>query len=670
MAENDIAVRVGADITDLRKGMSQGADSVNSFSASATAGLSKAGKSLVALAAAAAASAIAIGKLYSSGAQAIDAQSKLAQAVGGTIGGLRALEQAADDAGVSSEELNANLVKMNQRLGDASHGTGAAYDALQRLGLSAKALSGMDIDQRMIVIADRVKMLGLNSAQTADVMKDLGVKNENLANMMRSGGDAIREQSEQIKALGLNISAIDAAKVEEAQKSLHIFGDVLQHVQDKIAIAAAPYVTALANGFEDAAIESGGFEKQIDTVIKTVLKFIGFLGDALRGIQLAFQGLKVIGWGFGAAVISVLEMVGTAVSHLIDDLIIKKINSVIGAFNLLTGSSVNLIDTMTDSDFMKGLHDAGDYMRTGLGGSVDELFVLLNKELPSTAVEEWMKKANDAAAKTAASVVSMRPKNSEGTSVDTGDAEKQAQYKKEMEAWNEKNKNELEAVKQRYVTEEQLMQEYHDTMLVIGDTYDAKKFESESQWRSIHEQAEAEHLKRMEDLHRNSNGAISAMIQSHWGANAASTADSFRSILGTLATHSKRAFEISKAWALGDALISTYQGIAKGVALGFPAAIPAIAAASATGFAQVNAIRSQTYGGAGGAAASGNGSPGVAANPIGVGGSTSSGGRSSNQTLTVAPIDPNSIFSGSAMQSFGQKLVDFQKDGGKVIFSA
>lgn len=48
--------------------------------------------------------------------------------------------------------------------------------------------------------------------------------------------------------------------------------------------------------------------------------------------------------------------------------------------------------------------------------------------------------------------------------------------------------------------------------------------------------------------------------------------------------------KLGKALALSQALINTYQGITAGVALGFPAMIPAVAMASATGFAAVKNI--------------------------------------------------------------------------------
>jgi len=172
MAESvgDIAVRVGADITDLKKGFSDASGAVGSFATKATAQIRSTTDTIVKMgAAAAAAGAAAVAALYVDAAKNIDAQAKLATALGGTIGGLRAMEMAAGDAGVTNEELSSILVKFNQKLGDAERGTGSAYKALNALGLSAKDFSGLDIDKKMQVLADRVSSLGLSSSQTAAI---------------------------------------------------------------------------------------------------------------------------------------------------------------------------------------------------------------------------------------------------------------------------------------------------------------------------------------------------------------------------------------------------------------------------------------------------------------------------------------------------------------------
>jgi len=68
-----------------------------------------------------------------------------------------------------------------------------------------------------------------------------------------------------------------------------------------------------------------------------------------------------------------------------------------------------------------------------------------------------------------------------------------------------------------------------------------------------------------------------------------------RDVLAQLALTNKRAFQINKAFALGEALISTYQGVTKGLAKGFPLGYIEAAITLAKGMAQVSAIRAQTY---------------------------------------------------------------------------
>ncbi|MFS2145107.1 hypothetical protein, partial [Kosakonia cowanii] len=76
-------------------------------------------------------------------------------------------------------------------------------DALKQLGLNAQTLLGMDIDQRFATIADAMRKMNLAGGQAQDIMRDLGVRNENLANLMRQGGDAFREQAAEVARLGL-----------------------------------------------------------------------------------------------------------------------------------------------------------------------------------------------------------------------------------------------------------------------------------------------------------------------------------------------------------------------------------------------------------------------------------------------------------------------------------
>lgn len=66
------------------------------------------------------------------------------------------------------------------------------------------------------------------------------------------------------------------------------------------------------------------------------------------------------------------------------------------------------------------------------------------------------------------------------------------------------------------------------------------------------------------------------------------------SLLSIAGESSEKMFKLSQKVGIANALISTYQGIAAGVKLGWPLAVPAVAWATLNGFKQVSAIKSQT----------------------------------------------------------------------------
>lgn len=124
-------------------------------------------------------------------------------------------------------------------------------------------------------------------------------------------------------------------------------------------------------------------------------------------------------------------------------------------------------------------------------------------------------------------------------------------------------------------------------------------------------------------------------------------------------------FNRSKAAAIASALINTYQGITKAIAEYPPPISYAMAAAQAAlGFAQVRAITSQSAtGGGGGAAPTAAPTPSIASSP------QSSGQAGGGGTLFVQGFSADGFFSGDAVRSLAQKLLEYQRDGGKVVLA-
>ncbi len=89
-------------------------------------------------AATATAAVAAAGAMVRSGLQTIDAQAKLAQSLGTTVGSIQVLERAGELAGVSMSGIEQATKDLTRRLSQAAAGSGPAAAALDRLGLGAK----------------------------------------------------------------------------------------------------------------------------------------------------------------------------------------------------------------------------------------------------------------------------------------------------------------------------------------------------------------------------------------------------------------------------------------------------------------------------------------------------------------------------------------------------
>lgn len=128
------------------------------------------------------------------------------------------------------------------------------------------------------------------------------------------------------------------------------------------------------------------------------------------------------------------------------------------------------------------------------------------------------------------------------------------------------------------------------------------------------------------------------------------------SFSGKLSAHSKKMFKLNKIAAIAEAAVNMQKGISEGVALGWPKGIPAVAWAALNGAAAIAAIKKTEFGG--GTTPSAAGTPTVGGFPVEAG---------LQQTLRVEGISADSIFGGADVRRLAQRLLDFQRDGGRVV---
>ena len=258
--------------------------------------LGRAGRSLAGLGVAAGAAGAlvtgAIAAMTVQGLRAVDANTKLARSMDATVNGLKAVQLAAGYAGVSVGDANSSMQKMNAELIRAREKGTPAYDALRKIGMAAEDLAGLDADERMAAIADRMRQLGLSAGQASDILRDLGVRSRDMALLMLQGGDAIRAAREEVAAFGLELTETQTAGIEAANDALARMGLAFEGLRNRLAAEVAPALQAVADRFNQFA-QSQAAQDAIERLVEafgalaqTLLSedFIGVATSALSGL--------------------------------------------------------------------------------------------------------------------------------------------------------------------------------------------------------------------------------------------------------------------------------------------------------------------------------------------------------------------------------------------------
>src|SRR5690554_5164273 len=247
------------------------------------------GRTAAAGVAAATAAAAATVALTKQGMDAVRVQADLARSLDTTYDSITALQLAAGDVGL--EGLEGSLTRLNRRLGAAEVGSGAAANAVKALQLDLKALSEMDVDERVATIADAIRDSGVSMQRAARFAQDLGFEQRQAAEFFAQGGDAIRAYRERVEALGLALSDIDAQKVVDAQNAMGIFGDLTRGASQILAVQFSPIIQQVATDLENAAIEAGGLSDNIGEMVDTAVQGVAFVASSVDAAGRVFGTL-------------------------------------------------------------------------------------------------------------------------------------------------------------------------------------------------------------------------------------------------------------------------------------------------------------------------------------------------------------------------------------------
>src|SRR5690554_1642474 len=351
-----------------------------------------------------AAAGVAIGTVFVRNAmKAIDALAKTADRLGMTTEGLARMRYAAEQTGVAANALDMAMQRMTRRISEAANDTGAAKDALKELGLDAKALAQMRPEEAFQQIADAMQGVTSQSERVRLAFKLFDSEGVALVNTLDLGAEGLRAMGEEADALGLSLSRVDAAKVEQANDAMTRVRRMIDGVANRITVHLAPYIAGVADLIAHWGLETQGFRNIIDNTMAAAIRITGRFSDAMaiviRGINIG----KVAQAQFGYAVAEAFRLAVRGVVALSDgvtgltNLAIRGINALRAE---LGRKALPELKGLGESGFVQSVEEAASAARSYLrqvGEEASNVF----EPLPSSKIEEWIEQVRSTADATA-----------------------------------------------------------------------------------------------------------------------------------------------------------------------------------------------------------------------------------------------------------------------------
>ena len=279
-----------------------------------------------------------IGLLISNSLKATDALAKTAGKIGTTTEALSALQYAGQLTGVEVNTMNMALQRFTRRASEAAVGTGEAKGAIRELGIDARELVQLPLDQRMLVLADAFSGVQSESDRLRLAFKLFDSEGAALVNTLSQGRDGLAQMLGEAHTLGLVMSSDAAAGVEDANNAITRMMSVSKGLVAQFTAALAPAIEFVANSlttFSQGLMKSEGGAREF--AINSASAFLEFASSALNNFERFVNGV-ITGFNMIIGAANLFSPVISGINYLFDALVegIKgQINTIISFTQLI-----------------------------------------------------------------------------------------------------------------------------------------------------------------------------------------------------------------------------------------------------------------------------------------------------------------------------------------------
>jgi len=236
-----------------------------------------------------------LGSFIRAGLDAAGGLGELAEQLGTSTGQLQAYQFGAVQAGASTEQLEAALIQLNRRIGEAAQGDATALEAFERLGVGVLDVEGKirSADAVLADVADAMQRLPDPAAKIAIGAELMGRNFARLLPLLSGGSAGLRQFAADAEAAGAVLSEDMIAEADRAADALARMEFTLRRAGQ----AASVYFAGAVEVAADAVRQTFGatIEDEIRRLDSWYSRILNFPSDA---IEKALGGL-----GGGAAAI-------------------------------------------------------------------------------------------------------------------------------------------------------------------------------------------------------------------------------------------------------------------------------------------------------------------------------------------------------------------------------
>ena len=254
---------------------------------------------------------------------AIDSLAKTADKVGTTTEALAGLQHAGELTGVSTNTMNMALQRMTRRVAEAAQGTGEAKNALRELGIDAETLKNLPLDQQMEMVSDSMAGVESQADRVRLAMKLFDSEGVALVNTLGQGGDALRAMMSEADQLGISLSRVDAAKIEQANDAASRMTGVFTGIGNQLAVSFSPMIEAASNAVTHLALTTEGFGDIGAKAASFVATAFHKVGDVVRGLKVIVLAIRLGFVNMAESVSGVMKGVGESVVEIINSALDK-----------------------------------------------------------------------------------------------------------------------------------------------------------------------------------------------------------------------------------------------------------------------------------------------------------------------------------------------------------